>query len=168
MIRVLAFALALSACSQLGGARPRITPLHGSAVVMVRIRADSATRALAAALAARQVPLRTVSGAEGYVESAWYDVERGAAANPAAGRLDQVVKVRFYSDPVGFETRVIGEVVRRIMQDPSLPERDLERVVPDDHAGRLLLDSVMTRALPPSVRQDTTARRSSGPSSRTS
>lgn len=149
-----ALLVAAAACRGMGGARPRLTPLHGSVTRMVVIPADSATRVLAAALAARDVPVAAVAPAEGYVESAWYDVTDGVARDPAPGRFAHVVKLRFYSDPVGRQTRVVGEAVRRVIVDPSLPERELERIVPPEHAGRVLLDSVMG-VLPRDVRRDT-------------
>lgn len=142
-----ALAVFPAACRGLGGVRPRIVPLPGSVVRTVEIAADSATRALAAAMAARHVPVTAVAPAEGYVESVWYDLEDRAPRTPEARRLGSIVKLRFFADPVAGRTRVVGEVVRRILVDPSVPERELERAVPEGHAGRTLLGEVMTLAL---------------------
>jgi len=55
------------------------------------------------------------------------------------------VKVRFFADPVAGKTRLAAECVRRIADDPSEPERDLERMVPDSSPGRILLDGIVGR-----------------------
>jgi hypothetical protein len=49
--------------------------------------------------------------------------------------------------------------VVRIAYDPSEPERDLERMVPDSTPGRALLDSLVARlkvVFPPQVPADST------------
>ena len=142
-----ALILGVAGCRGLGGVRPRLVPLPGSVVRTVDIPADSATRALAAALLARHVPVTAVAPAEGYVESVWYDLENRAPRWPETRRLESIVKLRFFADPAAGRTRVVGEVVRRVLVDPSVPERELERIVPEGHAGRTLLGEVMTSAL---------------------
>ncbi len=144
-----ALVVVIAGCRGLGGVRPRIVPLPGSVVRTVEISADSATRALAVALAARNVPVTAVAPAEGYVESAWYDLEDRAPRAPDGRRLESIVKLRFFADPTAGRTRVVGEVVWRLLVDPSVPERELERVVPEGHAGRTLLTEVMVSALGP-------------------
>jgi len=81
---------------------------------------------------------------EGYLESGWYDVIRKAPAR-GAGSLDDQVKLRFFADPTAGHTRLAAECVRRLAYDPSEPERDLERMVPDSTPGRVLLDSIVAR-----------------------
>jgi hypothetical protein len=83
--------------------------------------------------------------AEGYLESSWYDLGRKANVSAGARNLDQVVKLRFFADPTAGRTRLAAECVRRIADDPSEPERDLERMVPDSSPGRALLDGIVGR-----------------------
>lgn len=143
-----AFFPTLAGCpATLGGVRPRIVPLPGSIVRTVDISADSATRALAAALALHHVPIAAVAPAEGYVESVWYDAAEGVPRSPDAGPMANIVKLRFFSDPTAGHARVVGEVVRRVIVDPSLPERELERIVPEGHPGRALLEMVLAAGL---------------------
>ncbi len=83
--------------------------------------------------------------AEGYLESSWYDLGRRATVSGRARDLDQVVKLRFFADPTAGRTRLAAECVRRFAYDPSEPERDLERMVPDSTPGHVLLDSIIGR-----------------------
>ena len=83
--------------------------------------------------------------AEGYLESAWYDLGSKTTVSGRARDLDQVVKVRFFADPTSGRTRLAAECVRRFADDPSEPERDLERMVPDSTPGRMLVDSIVAR-----------------------
>jgi hypothetical protein len=61
--------------------------------------------------------------------------------------MANIVKLRFFSDPTAGHARVVGEVVRRVIVDPSLPERELERIVPEGHPGRALLEMVLAAGL---------------------
>jgi hypothetical protein len=38
---------------------------------------------------------------------------------------------------------LLAECVMRIAWDPSVPERELERMVPEGHPGRVLLDTLI-------------------------
>lgn len=71
----------------------------------------------------------------------------GRADRRTGGRIQDVVKLRFFADPVAGRTRLVMECARRVMVDLSLPERELERPVPQGHPGRALLDSVVARAV---------------------
>ncbi len=106
-------------------------------------------------LRSRTVPLATVAPNEGYLETAWFDAETRAAARASAGRRPMVVKVRVFADPTGAGTRavVFVEAVTRFAWDPSVPERELERMVPEGHPARSLLTEIMAalpRVAPPS------------------
>lgn len=81
--------------------------------------------------------------AEGYLVTGWYDVTRRRAMSGDGGDLDRLVRLRFFADPTGGRTRLAAECVRRIAYDPSEPEHDLERMVPDSTPGRALLDSIL-------------------------
>lgn len=139
--------LCLAACTGLGGVRPRITPMVGSVSRTVPERAEVLVRAFDDAFRARSIPLVVVSQVEGYVETEWLDIDTRTARPPGVTGLERIVKLRLFIDPVGGQSRVVGEAVRRLFADPSLPARELERAVPEDHPGRALLDSVMTSVL---------------------
>jgi hypothetical protein len=131
-------------CASFVGVRPRYGPVPGSVLVELEPPPDSVIRALAAATRARGFIVRTAAPREGYLESDWLDLATRDTARARSDRLDRVVKLRFFADPVAGRTRLLAECVHRIMVDPSLPERELERMVPDGHPGRALLDSVLT------------------------
>ena len=125
-------------CASFTGVRPRYGAVPGSVLVELEAPPDSVIRALASATRERGFSFRTVAPRE-------LDLATRDTAQARAHRLDRVVKLRFFADPVAGKTRLLAECVHRIMVDPSLPERELERMVPDGHPGRALLDSVLTR-----------------------
>ena len=136
-----------AACARMGGVRPNITPLLGSVTRTIEASPDAVTRALAASLDSSGVPVEAVAPDEGYVESAWYDLDTRTAHSPTLHTLDHTIKIRFFADPVAGKTRLVAECVRRVIFDPSLPPRELERSVPDSTPGMALMDSVMARVL---------------------
>ena len=147
-------ALALAACARLGGLRPRYGPLPGSVSAELEAQPDAVIGAAALQLQTAGLGIAVADPAEGYLESSWYDVVRKVNVSGRARDLDQIVKLRFYADPTAGKTRLTAECVRRIAFDPSEPERDMERMVPDSSAGRVMLDSIvgrLKRAYPPVV-----------------
>ena len=70
------------------------------------------------------------------------------------------MKLRLFADPTAGKTRLAAECVRRIAYDPSEPERDLERMVPDSTPEHAILDSLVARLKvvfpPPKPRVDST------------
>lgn len=137
--------LAAAACARLGGVRPRFAPIPGSISVQLEAQPDEVIGAAGRELQAAGLSVAVADAPEGYLESSWYDVERKATVSPRARDLAQVVKLRFFADPTAGHTRLAAECVRRIAYDPSEPERDLERMVPDSSPGRALLDSIVGR-----------------------
>jgi len=99
--------------------------------------------AMAAEFQRRGVPLLTVSTAEGYIESHWFDAATLSRRPEPFGAEPGTVKVRVFADPVGRNTRVYLEAVVRIGWDPSAPPRDLERMVDSTHVVRPLLDAMI-------------------------
>jgi hypothetical protein len=139
----LAALAALAACASLGGARPRLVPLPGALHRLAALSPDAAVTLVAQELAARGVPLVTVSATEGYVESAWFSAAtRGRAAEPF-GADTGTVRIRVFADPTAGRTRLFAEVAMRFAWDPSLPERELERMVPEGHGALALLREVL-------------------------
>jgi hypothetical protein len=107
------------------------------------------TRAMAAELERRGIPLAAISINEGYIESRWFDVETLAAVREPFGRRLDVVRLRLFADPIGRGTKLFLEAVYRVGWDPSVPERELERMVPEQHPVRPLLDSLVAGLRPP-------------------
>ena len=143
---------AVAACAT-GGTRPRYGALPEAVVVSQIIRSpllvigdvDAAVRR-AGLTVARYAP------AEGFLETRWFDVATRAAAPAPYTHLDRIVRLRFFVDPDQGKTRLVAEAVWMIAWDPSLPDRELERMVPATHPGRLLLDSLLAP-----LRPDTTS-----------
>jgi len=138
-------ALALAACARLGGIRPRFAPIEGSVSVELEAQPDAVIDSAAGELRAAGLQVAVTDAPEGYLESSWYDVESRTTVGARARDLDRIVKLRFFADPTAGHTRLAAECVRRIAQDPSEPERDLERMVPDSSPGHVLLDSIVAR-----------------------
>jgi len=135
----------LAACARLGGLRPRYAPIQGSIATELEAQPDAVIDSAAQELRSAGLSVAVADAPEGYLESSWYDVATKATVSGRARDLDQVVKLRFFADPTAGHTRMAAECVRRIAQDPSEPERDLERMVPDSSPGRVLLDSIVAR-----------------------
>lgn len=102
-----------------------------------------ATRTVADALRADSIPIRVVHEEAGFLESPWFDA---ATLAPTTRRRlgPDVVRVRAWVGPAkpGYSALEV-ETVFRPRADPSLPERELESPVPDDHpVGRRVAEVV--------------------------
>ena len=129
----------------LGGLRPRFGPVPGSIGFELETQPEAVIATAASEVQAAGLRVDVVDPAEGYLETAWYDLGTRAPVPATARNLDRLVKLRFFADPLAGKTRVAAECVQRIADDPSEPERDLERMVPDSTPGRVLLDSIIAR-----------------------
>ena len=122
----------LLAC-QPGTTRPSFTPLPEAEAVEVRLSQGEATRRLAERMEGDSIPAARVDLRDGFIESRWFDPATGT---PSTQRPigTGIVRVRAWSDPgrPGFSILTV-ETVYRLLADPSLPERELEREVPEDH-----------------------------------
>lgn len=150
--------LVAAACAT-GGLRPRYGAVPKSVLLILPDSADTTIVQLTARV--RELGLTVVRSVprEGYLETGWYDADLKQPTGEPYARLDRVVKLRFFADPSQGRTRLLAECVRRIAWDPSMPPHDLERMVPDDHPGRALLDSVLTVVhpiVPDTTHADTT------------
>ena len=141
-----AIALTLvAACPNLGGIRPLYGPVPGSIAVELNSTPDLVIAAAARDVATLGFRIAASATNEGYLETEWFDVAARRSVTTRARDLDRVVKLRFLADPAAGKTHLAAECVRRIAEDPSLPPRDLERMVPDSTPGRVLLDSIVGR-----------------------
>ena len=146
-LRVLAAAAValVAACQNFGGIRPLYGPVPGSIAVELNTTPDLVIAAAARDVAAVGLRVTTSAANEGYLETEWFDVAAHRTVTARARDLDRVVKLRFFADPAAGKTHLAAECVRRIADDPSVPPRDLERMVPDSTPGRVLLDSIVGR-----------------------
>lgn len=142
----LALAAAGFGCASFGGVRPRYGPVPGSLLLQLDPQPDAVVRVLATEVQTAGLRLVFVSPEEGYLETEWYNLGTRQSEQPGARDLDRVVKLRFFADPVAGKTRLLAECVNRIVYDPSMPERELERMVPDGSPGRTLLDDILRQA----------------------
>lgn len=147
---VLALAWAgAAACASFGGIRPREGPLPGAVIRQVPQPAAAVITDLAARVAAAGLTVRTIAPSEGFLETDWYDLTARRTVPAPWDDLDRVVKLRFTADPVSGKTRLVAECIRRTRADPSVPQRELEQMVSDDHPGRQLLNGILQQIAPP-------------------
>jgi hypothetical protein len=141
-----ASAATLLGCAGLGGVRPRYGPVPGSVSLELSAAPDVVTLAAAEELRQAGLTPQGMSAAEGYVESQWYDVTTHASsAEPPFRGLDRAVKLRFFADPTAGHTHLAAEAVVTYLVDPSRPQRELEHMVPQGHAGLGILRGILDR-----------------------
>ncbi len=133
----------VAACGSVN-TRPYLTPVPEAIVDTLSTAPDNVINTVARAVVSAGLRIRAVSAREGYLETDWYDV---MARRPSSGRTLAVrrnIKMRFWADSVGLgRSQLVSEAVIRRSADPSLPARDAEMMVPDDHPGRQVLGSVL-------------------------
>src|SRR5437764_1889571 len=128
--------------------RPDFLPDPQASRVVLDARPERVTPEIAALVAAESLRVERANVRDGYVETAWYDTRshrsfRGARDVPD---LAATVKIRCWADPyVPGQTRLTVEAVYRPRYDPSLPERDLEVIVPKDHPGAGIAGRVLEK-----------------------
>ena len=144
----------IAACASNGGIRPRYGPEPQAVMLVLDLPAVAVTDEMETQLIHNGLTIHAISPREGYVESNWYDLDARKVVRPPFGRLDRVVKLRFFADPMAGNTRLFAECVVRAAWDPSVPERELERMPAAGHPGRVLLDSILT-SLRASIVHDT-------------
>src|SRR5213596_1285485 len=137
--------LLLAACTPVT-TRPDFFPYPEAPILILDARPERVTRELATLVPAESLRIERMNARDGYLETAWYDAKTGRSFAGARDLPDlpASVKIRCWADPyVPGQTRLTVEAVYRPRYDPSRTERDLEVIVPKDHAGRALADSLM-------------------------
>jgi hypothetical protein len=135
--------LAAAAC-QPNTSRPPFAPLLEAAGTEVRLPVKDATKYLADALRNDSIPIGRVVPRDGYLESPWFDSK---SKRPVKGHrplgLD-VVRVRAWADPSRpGSSQLSVETSYRVLADPSLPERELDRQVPLNHPIGIKVEEVL-------------------------
>jgi hypothetical protein len=138
--------VALIAGCQPNTGRPAFAPLPESAGTEVRLSVREATRRLAEALRADSLPVRKVLLRDGYLESSWFDAKTGRSSARRNPTGSGTVRIRAWADPARpGSSQLAVETSYRLLADPSLPERELERQVPPSHAVAVKVEAVLRR-----------------------
>ena len=159
---MLVLAAALVGC-QPTTTRPVFVPYPEAAATEIRLGTAEATRRLAEALREDSILVAKVEPRDGYLESGWFDHRtwKPVRRRPVG---PEVVRVRAWAERARpYSSLLIVETVFRPLADPSLPERELERPVPQDHPVavkiRATLEAMVKRyGGPPPETQQTTPR----------
>jgi hypothetical protein len=138
--------VAATAACQPNTSRPGLSPLPEAAGTEVRLPVKDATRFLADALRADSIPIRRVMLRDGYLESNWFYAK---SKRPVRGRRPLgpgVVRVRAWADPARpGSSQLSVETSYRLLVDPSLPERELDRQVPRNHPIGVKVEDALKR-----------------------
>ena len=143
--------------------RPTFPPMAGAPFAELNVTVARATGLVAEALRDDSLPVSRVEPKDGLIETPWFDA---STFKPKRGRPlgPNVVQVRAWVDPTKpGSSRVTVETVFRPLADPSLPDRELDRLVPSDHPvgkrmGDLVIDLARTYGTPTdSTKADSTA-----------
>ncbi|NNG16901.1 MAG: hypothetical protein HKM89_10510 [Gemmatimonadales bacterium] len=117
----------------------------------------TATAEVAQALRQDSIPVAVLELRDGYLETPWFESATGTPTTQRPLGLD-VVRVRGWVDVEHpGHSRITVEVVYRPWADPSLPDRELERLAPPDHPVSLRAQAALARvggqqqAAPPSA-----------------
>ena len=138
--------LFLLAC-QASTNRPPYDALPSAALAEVELDLPSATRTLAEALRSDSLPVSRIEERDGFLDSGWFDAGSLAPTSRMPVGTD-VVRIRAWATPTKFgfvELQI--ETVYRPFVDPSRPDRDLEIIVPADHAVQRRVNGVIRRLL---------------------
>ena len=139
--------LLLLACTPVT-TRPNFMPDPQALEAIVLARPERVTAELPALVAAESLRVERSNARDGYLETAWYDTRTGRSHSGMSDvpHRRATVKIRFWADPyVPGQTRLVVEVVYRPRYDPSRTERDMEVMVPEDHAGWALARTLVEK-----------------------
>lgn len=125
--------------------RPLFGPVPAVRPVEIELPLADATQRLAELLVADSIPVTRVEIRDGYLETPWFDAATG---QPVSRRPlgPGTVRVRGWVDPSqpGHSALTV-ETVYRPIADPSLPERELDVLVPPDDPAAVRVRRVIDR-----------------------
>jgi len=127
-----------------GGVRPTFTAFPQAITDTIDGEPEDIVEHLSELLTEEGIESRWVRVREGYVETKWFDPVTRRMRGGRNLNADGIVRIRFWTDLVmEHQSVVVGEVVRRRVIDPSLPERETEVHVPPEHAGYEILQMIL-------------------------
>lgn len=140
----LAAILTLASCDP-GTTRPDLVPFPEAPTLEVTVERSVAITRLRDALVEDSFPVTRLDTFDAWLETKWFDRRTWRPA--AAGALGtDVVKLRAWADPARpGNTLLVVELVYRPMADPTLPPRDLERILPATDSLSLRVHAVLTK-----------------------
>ena len=125
--------------------RPPIHPMLGASTIEVELDVPTATAEVAEALRRDSIPVAVLELRDGYLETPWFESATGMPTTQRPLGPD-VVRVRAWVDvKQPGHSRITVEVVYRPWADPSLPERELERIAPGNHPVTLRAQAALAR-----------------------
>ncbi len=137
------FTILCCACGA-GGVRPTFRPFPQAIVDTVAGEPEQVVEHLSELLQEEGIELRWSRMREGYVETMWFNPVTGDTGGGRSLNTAGIVRLRFWTDPVAeHQAVVVGEAVRRRVVDPSLPYRETEIHVLEDHEGYEILQRVI-------------------------
>lgn len=141
------FTLVLAAVSAACGAnnvRPIYSPFIDAVVDTIPAPPDVVVDSLATVVMLRGFEIARITASEGYLETKWFNLDAGRSGGTYTRHPDRVIRLRFFAEPGRDSSTVLrSEAAHRPRLDPSLPEHEAEAMVPIDHAGDSLLQSVL-------------------------
>lgn len=142
MRRAAAALLLLAAC-QPATTRPAFGPLPAAPDAAVDLDVPTATQLLADALRNDSIPVSRVEARDGYLETGWFDARTGTASD-ARPLGDSLVRVRGWVNAYGEERASLRvEAAVRLLANPALPPRELDRQAPDNNPAAVRVARVL-------------------------
>ena len=127
--------------------RPYYPPIPTAAVAEIELGIPEATRALAEGLARDSIALSIIQEKDGFIDSGWLDA-RTLEHTDARPLGPAVVRVRAWINPAKqFWSELSVEATFRLMADPSRPERELDRPLPEAHPLQKRLGGVIQKLI---------------------
>ena len=137
-------ALLLAACDPFSQ-RPRVQPLPLAPVAELKGKRPQVSELTMQTLRDDSLPLAHLTVTDAYAESPWLD---SATMRPTTRRPlgTDVVKFRTWVDPSrpGY-SKITIEPVYRVVADPSVPERELDHLVPEGHPARAYAQAIFDK-----------------------
>ena len=88
--------------------------------------------------------IRVANVQDGYLETRWFNVVSRRSDDGDVAHPEREILLRFWVDPVGpLGYKLTAEAVYRRVSDPSLPSREREVMVPEDHEGEAILTRIL-------------------------
>jgi hypothetical protein len=133
---------ALCGCSP-ATTRPPFDPLPAAPRIELELARTDAIDRVAEALRGDSVPVMRVDTRDGFLETPWFDPATGLARRGLPVGPD-AVRIRAWADPGRpYHSEVTLEAVMRPVDDPSVPGRSLERLLPASHPMTARIDSLL-------------------------